>query len=292
MGTYQKILLATDFSEQCRPATAQAVHLARQYQAELHVVHVEVVGLQGIGVFADVQFPDYIRSMAQIQSGANPELNYRNTVLKFVRDRSEAAGILRYAAEQKLDLIVIGTHGRNLVAEALMGSVAQTVVRESPVSVLVVGDRARRTGPGCILAPVDFSPPSKAALAAAARLAVVRKTRLMALNVVDFARVPHPEVLDIGERERMARQDLENFAASAGLPIAAETLVTVGPAAEEIARLAAKHDASLIVLSPSTHSALQHLWLGSVCRPVIRTAPCPVLVHREAGVAAERRVAA
>ena len=291
MCAYKKILLATDFSDQARKATAQAVRLARQHQAELHVVHVEVVALQGIGTYADVEFPEYIRSMGQIKPGADPELNYRNSVLKVVRDRSEAAGILRYAAEQAVDLIVIGTHGRNVVAETLMGSVAQTVAREAPVSVLVVGARARPNGAGCILAPVDFSPASLAALRRAGRMAARRDARLIALNVVDFARVPHPEELDIGERERRAGAQLRQFAATAGAPPGAETLVTVGPAAEEITRLAAKFEAALIVIAPSSHSGLQHLLLGSVCRPVIRTAPCPVLIHREPATGTERAAA-
>jgi nucleotide-binding universal stress UspA family protein len=291
MSTYPKILLATDFSEQARAAAVEAVRLARQHQAELHVVHVEVVALQGIGLYGDVKFPEYIRSIAQLKPGADLDLNYQNTVLKVVRDRSEAAGILRYAAEQGIDLIVIGTHGRNLVSEAFLGSVAQTVAREAPMSVLVVGARAGQAGPGCVLAPVDFSPASQAALVAAGRLAAQRAARLVAMNVVDFARVPHPEELDIGERERRAGAALQALAGGAGLPPGTETLVTVGPAAEEIVRIAMKFEASLIVIAPSSHSGLQRLLLGSVCRPVIRSAPCPVLVHREPARNTERAAA-
>jgi len=291
MCAYRKILLATDFSDQARKAAAQAVRLARRDQAELHVVHVEVVGSQAGGTYGDVQFPDYIRSIAQLEPGADPALSYANTLLKVVRDRSEAAGILRYAAEQDMDLIVIGTHSRNVVAETLLGSVAQTVAREAGISVLVVGARAASDGRDAILAPVDFSAASLASLGAAGRLAARRDARLIALNVVDFARVPHPEELDIGERERRARVRLQQFAATAGLPTTAETIVTVGPAAEEIVRLAAKFQAAEIVMAPSSHTSLQHLLLGSVCRPVIRTAPCPVLIHRQASDS-QHRVAA
>lgn len=289
MSAYRKIMLATDFSEQARKATAQAVRLARQHDAELHVVHVEVVGMQGNGDYGDVEFPEYIRSMAQVAPGADPALSYRKAVLKVVRDRSEAAGILRYAAEQSMDLVVIGTHGRNVVAETLMGSVAQTVAREAPVSVMVVGARANGNGPGAIVAPVDFSAASLAALRRAVAMSAGR--RLVVLNVVDFARVPHPEDLDIGERERRAGVQLRQFAASAGVPETADVLVTVGPAAEEIVRIAAKFEASKIVIAPSSHTSLQRLLLGSVCRPVIRTAPCPVLVHREPASGSERAAA-
>lgn len=282
MTTYGKILLATDGSEQGGRAAAEAVRLARLHHAQLHVVHVEVIGRQGMDTFTDPVIPDYVRTLGQLIPGAELELNHKDTVVRVVRDRSEVAGILRYAADQAVDLIVVGTHGRSAISEMLLGSVAQAVVREAPVPVLVVGARAaaRPEGPGAVLAPVDFSPGSAAALARAAELATQRDARLIALHVVDFSRLPHPEDLDIGERERRTRAELQSLAASAGLPGSAETLVTVGPAAEEIVRIAAKFNASLIVMAASSLTALERLMLGSVYKPVIRHAPCPVLVHR------------
>ena len=53
MGTYRKILLATDFSAHARKVAAEAVRLARRHQAQLHVLYVDVVALEGIGTFAD-----------------------------------------------------------------------------------------------------------------------------------------------------------------------------------------------------------------------------------------------
>lgn len=294
MVKYDRILLATDFSEQAAKALTEAVRLARRHDAELHVVYVQVVAMQGLGTYTDVSLPDYIRSLRQVslKGEQDVDLNYRKTVTKIVRDETEAAGILRYAREQAVDLIVLGTHGRGALSELVLGSVAQTVAREAPVSVLVVGPNSGSLHTRCILAPVDFSPASQAALVQAGRLAAGASARLLALNVVDFSRVPHPEELEIGEREERARAELERFTAAAGLPVQAERLVTVGPGAEEIQRIAAKYDAGLIVLAPSGHTALERLVIGSVCKSVIRSAPCPVLVHREAGAAVPQRAAA
>lgn len=294
MVKYEKILLATDFSEQARRALTEAVRLARRHDAELHVLYVQVVALQGVGTFDDVVFPDYIRSLHQVSLGAGQDLdlNYRKTVAKVVRDTSEAAGIVRYAREQAIDLVVIGTHGRNVLSEMVLGSVAQAVARDAPMSVLVVGPNAGRLHTRCVLAPVDFSARSRAALVQAGRLAAAASSRLIALNVVDFSRVAHPEELEIGERELQARQELARIAGAVLLPVIAEKLVTVGPAPEEILRIAAKFDVGLIVMAASGHTALERLVLGSVCKTVIRSAPCPVLVHREAGAAGQQRAAA
>jgi nucleotide-binding universal stress UspA family protein len=55
-----------------------------------------------------------------------------------LRSGFAAAEIVRYAKEQNIDLIVMGTHGRGFVAHAVMGSVAEKVVRTAPCPVLTV----------------------------------------------------------------------------------------------------------------------------------------------------------
>jgi nucleotide-binding universal stress UspA family protein len=294
MVKYRKILLATDFSERARKALLEAVRLARKHDAELHVLYVQVVAQHAVGAFNDVEMPDYIRNLQQVSLGAGQDvdLNYAKSVAKVVRDTSEAAGIVRYAREQGIDLVVVGTHGRGPISELVLGSVAQAVVRQAPVSVLVVGPQAGSLHLRCVLAPVDFSPRSRDALAQAGRLAAGAAARLVVLHVVDFSRVAHPEELGIGERERHARKELERFVDAANLPVIAEKLVTVGPGTEEIMRIAAQHEAGLVVMAESSHTTLERLVLGSVCKGVIRSAPCPVLVHREAEGQAQQRAAA
>lgn len=55
-----------------------------------------------------------------------------------VRDQHPGPGLLRYAEDHDVDQIVIGTHSKNLVERALLGSTADHVVRKSPIPVLVV----------------------------------------------------------------------------------------------------------------------------------------------------------
>ena len=56
---------------------------------------------------------------------------------------SASAEITNYALAEKIDLIVLGTHGRSPIAHMLMGSVAEKVVRKAPCPVLVVRGEAR-----------------------------------------------------------------------------------------------------------------------------------------------------
>lgn len=291
MGNYRRILVATDFSEQAGKALTEAVRLARKDAAELHFLYVDVIAQQNIEGFDYPPLPDYIRKVDQAAMEAlGRNADYHPTALKIVRDTSETGGILRYAAETGIDLIVLGTHGRSALSEFFLGSVAQTVVRKSPVSVLIVGPGVgegapRRSGPAFnILAPVDFSARSRNALIHAGALAAERKARLTVLHVVDFDRVAHPEYLEPGEREIRMREQLAKFVAAANLPVAAETRVTIGPGGDEILRMAVKHEADLIVMAASGHGGLERLVLGSVCKAVVRGAPCSVLVHHDSVV--------
>ena len=70
-----------------------------------------------------------------------------------LRTGSPFVEIVRYARDERIDLIVLGTHGRGPIAHMLLGSVAERVVRKAPCPVLTV---RRRTSSSCL----DSSAPS------------------------------------------------------------------------------------------------------------------------------------
>ncbi len=146
MSVFKHVLIATDFSETSEQALRVALDLARESGAELTVVHTaEIPSSIYAGqtfVVADLMQP--IVDVAQEKLDA---------FMASVRDRHpRAEGVLRVgaaweqilaaAAEAHADLIVIGTHGRRGIAHAVLGSVAEKVVRLSTVPVLTVRGRA------------------------------------------------------------------------------------------------------------------------------------------------------
>jgi len=279
MAGYKRIVVATDMSEQANKALAEAVSLARKHRAELHVLHVDVIAQPSIEGFEHAALAAHVHGLGQAAMsavGGDVGVSYRNAVTAVVRDTSAAAGILRYAQEQQADLIVMGTHGRGVLAELMLGSVAQQVVRDSTISMLVVGAQ-RVAGPSTggrpvVLALVQPSAESGPALAQAAALAAERGAHLIALHVLDVADVTDPAVPP-GRAEEDARDAIELFVERARLPVAAEALVGVGSPEEVIFDLAAKRGAGLVVMAPAQ---------PAVTRRVIRRAPCPVLAHRDA----------
>lgn len=141
----KKILLATDFSDCSKRAQEYACALVDQFQAELHVLHV----LQE--VLFMLPEPSPALSLPQnylldLKHQAEQELDkllpaawtQGKRVIRASRVGNPFKEIAKYAKDDAIDLIVIGTHGRSAIMHALLGSVAEKVVRGAPCPVLTV----------------------------------------------------------------------------------------------------------------------------------------------------------
>jgi nucleotide-binding universal stress UspA family protein len=134
------ILLPTDFSDASAAAERYALGLAEAFGSHVHLMHVvqdpyvqpwaaEAFGVSLAGVL-DRWEQDARAQLAQRAKGVAVE--------RVTRVGHPFVEILTYAAEQSVDLIVMGTHGRGPVAHMLLGSVAERVVRKAPCPVLTV----------------------------------------------------------------------------------------------------------------------------------------------------------
>lgn len=128
----RQILFATDFSAASEAAGRVARAYARQFGARLHLLHVTWGGT------------DPVPSPLLVKLGE--ELGEDIPVVTAVEAGAPAARIVRYAKRHGIGLIVVGTHGRTGVTRALLGSVAERVVRTAPCPVLTVA-REPRTAP-------------------------------------------------------------------------------------------------------------------------------------------------
>ena len=144
MKPFEKILTAIDFSESSDFAFDYALTLARQFQAELTVMHVinEPVDLRGFYV-PHISFEQLEK---EIEEGAEKMME------KFCQTKMEdftryttavVAGIpyeevLRKAEETGASLIVLGTHGRTGIDHLIFGSTAERVVRSATCPVLTI----------------------------------------------------------------------------------------------------------------------------------------------------------
>jgi nucleotide-binding universal stress UspA family protein len=140
MATFRHILAATDFSATSRAAVELARAMASESDAALTVVHVcEVPGYSETGPIPyDVATPVALRAEEQLEPLMTHVRSACPRASGVVKIGSAAEQILAVAADVRADLVVLGTHGRRGFVHAVMGSVAERVVRLSPVPVLTV----------------------------------------------------------------------------------------------------------------------------------------------------------
>lgn len=144
MISLRRILLPTDFSDNARDATAYACELAKQFNAELHVLHVLQIHIDTTPTFGAGLAP-YTPSK-ESKDAADRELakvipqrlETAFNVVQATREGAPFVEIIRYAKENKIDMIVMGTHGRTGLSHLMIGSQAERVVRKSPCPVLTV----------------------------------------------------------------------------------------------------------------------------------------------------------
>ncbi len=213
-----------------------------------------------------------------------------------VRSISAASAILDYAAENDIDLIVMGTHGRRGLRRLLLGSVAEEVVRLAPCPVLTVPERELREGLSAdhverIVVPVDFSQHAKLALDYARELAAVYGAHLHLLHVVDEVVYPdfYPPIMPSGGSitEELRDQSLDRLrgllATAEGWEVEADVHVGAGRAAPAIADFAKDRGIDLIVIASHGLTGFSHVLLGSVTEQLVRRAPCPVFTVKAFG---------
>jgi universal stress protein A len=167
------ILVPTDFGEASHAALEHAVELCRAFNGRitlLHIAHTEkiteaLIGLDAIGYLSDVL------ESPTTSSGCAPSFNvdeWKNVARQKLEEcidpawrgkiRIETAleegrpslKIVEYAREHRVDMIVMGTHGRGPVAHFFLGSVAENVVRSADCPVLTVRSKGVSAQPGSV----------------------------------------------------------------------------------------------------------------------------------------------
>jgi len=142
-----RILVATDFSEPSKVALDYAIAFAKQLGAKLTVLHVcEVKPLAYDGIVVPVELMVALRDAAE-QSMKDLCATYAKNgveLASIVRDGSPWQVIESVADEIGADIVVLGTHGRHGIAHALIGSVAEKVIRTSKRPVLTVRTKEKK----------------------------------------------------------------------------------------------------------------------------------------------------
>lgn len=149
----KKILCPLDFSKHCYDALDTARELAKEFKAELHLVHVvspvppttmsQVGGTGynaplGTGGFNVAQYQKQLNEAAEenLKKIIEDKIKKKIKVKHAVREGDAADEIDDYAEKEGMDMIVISTHGRTGLERMFLGSVTEKVIRHTEVPVL------------------------------------------------------------------------------------------------------------------------------------------------------------
>ena len=139
--TLKKILVPIDFSESSRKALRYAIPFARQFGAEVTLLHV-VQPYPPVPEMAPVDV-DMIQDAEQELKAFQPELEKAVDSHLLVRVGTPHLAIIEAAKNLEIDLIILSTHGRTGLAHVLLGSTAEKVVRHATCPILVVREDER-----------------------------------------------------------------------------------------------------------------------------------------------------
>ena len=198
--------------------------------------------------------------------------------------------ILTQARERGAGLIVMSTHGRSGISRYLYGSVADELLRQSDVPIVLVPPDCAWTWPverrPRVMVTLDGSRLAEAALPPAAAVAQAMGADVLLLHVADPA--DGSAVVWILDGEGTAMSYLEATAErlrAQGLEVAVQE--TAGHLARAIRRTAREENVDVIAMATHGRGGAARVVLGSVATGVLRHTNVPLLVVRPVGLAAE-----
>jgi len=209
-----------------------------------------------------------------------------------VRFGDPAETILMQAEKRRARAVVLATHGRGGIDRWLLGSVADTVVRQAVCPVLTVAPQRARAGstrwwPRRLLVPVDGSPQSEQALPAAYELAAAFGAEVVlarvypwtttvtegyAVMLADAAALDH-------EAMQTAALALRALRDTAPPGVSVRDVMLRGDAAERLIGLAEADAIDLIVMTSHGRHGVSRLLLGSVADRLIRSGRPTLVIH-------------
>ena len=281
----RKILLATDLSARTDRALDRAAQLARQWGAELHVVHAidpRAVSLTDAAYPRPAWRPSPDRASA-LHQRIKRDLREEVDQLKIHIEEGDPAHVILEAAKREgVDLIIVGLARDELFGRMLLGHTVEQLVRKSPVSLLVV--KSRPAGPyRHVLVGTDFTPESKYGLEAAAGFFPDGQFTVMhGFEMPYKAFMSNPALSQ--DFVAMEKNTIEEFVRDAVLDDRVRgrirTLIEHGPPDLMLCRYVEEHQPDLTVIGAYGRGFLFHLLVGGYTPRILDTVPNDVLLVR------------
>ena len=283
---YRRMLIPLDGSELAERALPYAKNLAKTKGSEVILFTVSVASVGQL----DRPMKAYLELNAkELESQgikASIAISYGNM----------SDEIIKFADKNKIDLIIISTHGQSGIKRWVLGSVALKVLHGTCTPVLLIKSRAHKISEVAfkkILIPIDGSPFSEASIPYVKELAKETGGEIILLRVseppvlsADRSPAIKPsweEYRDIlmTEIQRQAEEYMEGIKANiekSGIKVSSQAIL--GKAAESILQVAKKENINLIAMTTHGRTGVSRWVYGSVASRIVEESLQPVMLIR------------
>jgi nucleotide-binding universal stress UspA family protein len=285
------IVVPLDGSDFAARAIPYATTLARSADAQLILARVLPHRSPGSAIdeLAGIQANMNLDAEAIRADGLQAEPVVRR--IQPVQAEDVARAITELADERRAELIVMSTHGRSGIGRWLYGSVADSVLRQSAIPVLLVPPHAERPLPTDrqlrLLVPLDGSELAEEAIETTERLAGSLNAELLLLSIVEpppyplygdgYTYIPFDQDVELRSSRQYLQSQVDRLQAR-GIKVSARA--TTGSPSSIVAQVARDAEVDAVMMATHGRSGLARLVLGSVATAVLQQVNVPVLLVR------------
>lgn len=273
----KKILVPVDFSETGMLALEHASFMARLAKADmllLHVLPIQEYHFEIPEPIMRIENHDEVNRVVEqkLEELVQYVRNNYGCVAQSLSARGKVANeIMEVAKEQKVDLIVMGTHGASGFEEFFLGSNAHKVVTVAPCPVITVQTHAKKLGFGNIVLPIDRTSHSREKVAFATKMAELFASKIHILGLLESTGEDHEH-----EKLQIVLDQVQHAVEKTGLPFVRKT-VKGKNLAQEALKYGDDVSADLIVIMTEHESEMTGIFLGPRAKQIVNHSRIPVL---------------
>jgi nucleotide-binding universal stress UspA family protein len=289
MMQIKKVLVPVDFSPPSTLAVNNGIALARKFRAKLSLLHVVEAPSALLYTFPteshriETQRANHAEKMLPLLVSTEDQ---DDLDVSFIVRAGDIEDVIRIVvAEERADVVVMGTHGRSLFGRLLIGSVTQALLRRLGVPVFTVCRVSRPLEFKRILFGTDFGPNSEKGAQFAFDMAVQTGASLIIAHTMDkrpAMTYETPEVHELFDEQRRealekGSKKFDEFKEEAKRrKVSLECVLSEGDTAETLVRVADETEADFIIIGLRKQGMMARALLGSTAEPVLRAAHVPV----------------
>ena len=272
----KKILVPTDCSDTGMLAIDHAAYLARIAKADLILVHVLPVNPYYYEIPEPILLMENQEAIDKVINRKLNEVAEKIHLGDGIRPRCILARgrianqIVQIAQEEKVDLIIMGTHGAKGFEELFIGSNAHKIVSVAPCPVITIQEHSKQLGFKNIVLPIDRSTHSREKVEAAINIAKIYSGKLHILGLLEHTDDREYDKLQI------VLDQVQRAIEKAGIEFTRQT-VKGDHLAKEALKYGKKVDADLIIIMTDHESKLTGIFMGPLSKQIVNHSRIPVM---------------